>query len=279
MRRTLSISFLAAAILLVLPSTASAKGGFEPRDRSLAWGETVAATDRFSIPRPARWRPHSGTLADRPFYAYLVPPGSFLERGSPIPPRAVLLGEIELEPVDPAFDCCWFARIVFTVPRVPPGDYFIDVCNRPCTIDGIGDLSGGGVWIGRTELEARLLSRAALAKAKLHGLRRQLHILAGTRERLSEAQMEAAQLRRDLADVRSALAEARSAPEASPSSPPWLALSLAAVFGVGLGSVGATLFARRNRGSRAAAQPETRMTPTDMADSGGAAKTHEVAKT
>lgn len=122
-----------------------------------------------------------GRVSDGPFYAYLTP-GDRDWQALPTE-DAIYLGPLAITEATRPY-CCWVARVEFTVPDVPPGRYWIDYCNDPCTIDGIGDLIGSMIFVGETEREARLAARWERAKARVERMR----------ERLDEAAAEIAAL-------------------------------------------------------------------------------------
>jgi hypothetical protein len=110
-----------------------------------------------------------GKVSDGPFTVYLVPEGRWLPRdGGVTPGWAMPLGELRIMR-RPGL----VASISFTVPDVPAGSYSLDYCNVPCTIDGVGDLSGAGSFaIGATVTEARLGAQVDGLESKIERLER-----------------------------------------------------------------------------------------------------------
>src|SRR5919106_4038057 len=140
---------------------ASAGGSWFELDRS-----SYAPGDRATVRASFSSGQLEGTLSDGPYYLYLVPEGSSLPRdGSPIPDEVHQVGPLNIWESTGNF-CCWQASAEFIVPDVPAGKYFLDYCNSPCTVDGMGDLIGGSLGVGPTPKEGRLMGRIARAGMK-----------------------------------------------------------------------------------------------------------------
>lgn len=167
---------LVAAVVILLPQPAEAGGSWLETERQYyTVGDHVVARGTFG--RGSL----EGRVSDGPFYAYLTPGDRDWEA---LPTEdAIHLGPMTIAEATGSY-CCWVARVEFTVPDVTPGRYWIDYCNDPCTIDGIGDLIGGMIFVGETEREARLAARWERAKARVERMR----------ERLDEAAAEIAAL-------------------------------------------------------------------------------------
>jgi chaperonin cofactor prefoldin len=139
--------------LAVAPAgIASAGGSFlVPPEKTHLVGDRVRAGTPFG------GGSYEGKVSDGPFTVYLVPDGRRVPRnGGSVPAWAVPLGELQIMRTPGLV-----ASISFTVPDVPAGSYNLDYCNVPCTIDGVGDLTGAG-WpfaVGATLVEARLGAR------------------------------------------------------------------------------------------------------------------------
>lgn len=128
---------------------------------------------------------NEGTVADGPYYAYLVPEDRYLPGNGDVPGWAVPLGEMEIWDGAGRI-CCWIARVEFVVPNVAPGYYRIGYCNADCTITGVGSLTGGGIWVGRTLHEARLIRQVRAAELENEGLERRLRRAENRADRLAE---------------------------------------------------------------------------------------------
>jgi hypothetical protein len=101
--------------------------------------------------------PELGTPADGPYLAYLFRADADDFVGTkpwPNPPdNAVLVGEVEIGdgPVEEAPGFLvgpHHARLQFTVPSLPAGNYQVQVCNNPCT-KTLADIIGGHLAIAR----------------------------------------------------------------------------------------------------------------------------------
>ncbi|MEX2459128.1 MAG: hypothetical protein WD770_09095 [Actinomycetota bacterium] len=105
-----------------------------------------------------------GRPADGPFYAYVVPRTNDWQAAPPMPAEALVVGRLDVGvPHDQMVD----VGVSFTIPRVAPGAYWLEVCNRPCTAT-LGELWASELRIVETAAEARLrarIDRAASAAA------------------------------------------------------------------------------------------------------------------
>ena len=99
-----------------------------------------------------------------PWYAYLD-----VSSGGGEPADPLLLGHVEIGPG--GFQ--WRASTTFTVPDVPAGDYWVNVCDLGCHT-GVGDLIGAQIWIGGTVMEAVLLQRVSRLHGRLDNVRGRL---------------------------------------------------------------------------------------------------------
>jgi hypothetical protein len=130
---------------------------------SHAVGESVTVRAEF-----CRGGQYHGTLADGPFFTYLVREDARTpDRG--LSPDAIGVGELM---ISEGGECSHVAETTFIVPDVPAGWYAIDYCNDPCTIDGIYDVDGTGFWIADTPAQAALLMRVDRMRDELDLLRR-----------------------------------------------------------------------------------------------------------
>jgi hypothetical protein len=155
-----------AAVVMLLPQPAEAGGSWLDTDRQYySVGDHVVARGTFGTGSL------EGTVSDGPFYAYLTPGDRAWDD---LPTEgAIDLGPMTVTEATGRY-CCWVARVEFIVPDVPSGRYWIDYCNDPCTIDGIGDLIGGMIFVGETEREARLAAHLERAKARVDRMQERL---------------------------------------------------------------------------------------------------------
>ncbi len=215
MRRFL-VGAATAAILVASAGGAHAGASWLETERSAyAVGDHAVASGTFGSGT------HDGKVADGPFYAYLIRGDRSITPG-PIPASAIPLGPLSITPAR-GNECCWVARVEFTVPDVPAGQYRLGYCNDPCTVHGIGDLEGGSFFVNQSSEEARLFQKIGSLNHRIERLRSQ-------RSRLAE---RAASLQRDLEAANAVIASA-AARQASPLPPetrrPLLPWALAVVF-------------------------------------------------
>jgi hypothetical protein len=202
-------------------------------------GQVVTAHTSFS-PRIAGL----GGIDDGPYVAYLLPGSKYVGPGS-VPPKAIALGQLEI--VQGRFSSV--ARIRFTVPTVPTGEYTMSLCNDPCTVDGLGDIVGGWLRIAQTTKEGRLVSRLEDVKRDRAGLN---HALLAADERAQDLRsrvQEAARTNQGLrGEVVQLEAELRSADPAPPGARPMIEWWAAAL--VALALLALTTFVIRSRSGR-----------------------------
>jgi hypothetical protein len=160
----------------------------------------------------------TGSVEDGPYYAYLLPFRRFVHPPN-IPKAAILLGRIQMDRGEGEGE--WSASISFEMPHVEPDDYWVDMCNDPCRVNGVGDLGGGSLRVVATAEEARLMNllddwvneliadqivpvdvnegdlTALSVKEALRDTRTRLELT----ERLEELQAEMASMRAQLSDV------------------------------------------------------------------------------
>ena len=184
-------------------------------------GEVVTAHTSFS-PRIAGL----GGIDDGPYVVYLLPGSRLVDPGS-LPPKAIALGQLEI--VQGRFGSV--ARISFTVPRVPTGEYTMSLCNDPCTVDGLGDIVGGWLGIAQTTKEGRLIARLDDVKRERAALNHALSEADARARELGSRVREAAGtnegLRGRIAALDARLRTARSSPPARPLIEWWAAALVA----------------------------------------------------
>ncbi len=150
LRAVASLSLVLAGALVASTDHATAGGSTWKLDR-----ESYEVGDRVTGWAPIAWEhnPDLGTPEDGPYFAWIARVGGEFGSGTEarLPERAVRVAELEV-----SLD--WYdaggvkfgphhARLAFTVPELPQGQYQIWHCNEPCTTT-LGDLTWGGFRIG-----------------------------------------------------------------------------------------------------------------------------------
>ena len=259
MRRMLSLVVLVALIALVPASAASGGGNWlefreDPRAGASRAGDgtlgtwavlhvgqrVVTATGVYATDPRRRHLENEG-----PFYAWLIPEGSF--RGETRLPESA----IRLAPFGISWSSKRFAhvRAHLTVPSVPSGKYEVIVCNEPCTFSGFGEYVQGWVTVMQTPDEARLLAVARERKWKGRELAQKVRRLQGEVVALgAEVVAAGTELRERALEARAAQtrssdleADRTSSPEGRGMIPGWAAAMLAAAV------VAAAVIVRRRR--------------------------------
>ncbi len=235
MLRRVALVTLFAALLIVGGSAAAGAGGavFEIADQD---GDRVVRGEQFVQPGQivtahTSFSPRIeglGGIDDGPYVAYLLPGSKYVGPGS-VPPKAIALGQLEI--VQGRFSSV--ARITFTVPAVPTGEYTMSLCNDPCTVDGLGDIVGGWLRIAQTTKEGRLGARLEDVKRDRAGLNHALRQADERAQELRSRVQEAARTNQGLrGEVVQLEAELRSAVPAAPAARPmipWWAAALVAL--------------------------------------------------
>lgn len=249
MLRRIALVTLFAMLLIVGGGGAASAGGavFEIRNDD---GDRVPRGEQFVQPGQVvtahtSFSPHIaglGGIDDGPYVVYLLPGSKYVGPGR-VPPRAIALGQLEI--VKARFSTV--ARITFTVPSVPTGEYTISVCNDPCTVDGLGDITGGWLRISQTTKEGRLVARLDDVKRERAALNHALEE-AGSRAQKLRSRFEAAAqtnegLRGEVADL--VLRTAGGAPSQAAPLIEWWAAALVAL---GLLALTAALVIRSRNG-------------------------------
>lgn len=252
MRIVRFLAALLASTALVLPMDPAMAGG--------SWLET--RRDHYTIDQRVVARgtfgggSYTGTVRDGPYYAYLVPENRYLPAIGGLPSWAIPLGRMEIWRGAGRI-CCWIARLAFNVPDVEPGFYSIDYCNRPCTVDGVGDLIGGWIWVGRTLAEARLQDGVAALERENEGLARRARRAENRADRLaderSELENDVLTLRNKVTSLEQEIGALPAAPASRESSPwPLWTWAITAIAGVAVGALIGSRRSQRVRSRQAA---------------------------
>lgn len=250
MLRRITLVTLVAALFMFAGGAVSAGGAVfeivdEDGDRILPWeqsvqpGRVLTAHTSFS--------PHIeglGGIDDGPYVVYLNPGSRYVRPGS-VPPTAIALGQLEI--VQARFSTV--ARVTFTVPSVPTGEYTMSLCNDPCTVDGLGDIVGGWLRVTQTTKEGRLIARLDDVKrdrAALNHALKEADVQAQELESRSEEAARAIEgLRGEVADLETQLRAGRETPSQAGPLIEWWA---AAFIALGLLALAAAVLLRGRSG-------------------------------
>lgn len=155
MRRLPSVfitcTMIALALLAFRPDAAQAGGAvwnfnkeiFQPGER---------ATGRVTFGSGS----NEGKVSDGPFQGYLVPGTGGIDPPK-IPANAIPVGEIAIRSNGGASQ--WIASISFTVPNATSGRYALEMCNQPCRVSAVEEISFGSVIIAASAREAQLIQQ------------------------------------------------------------------------------------------------------------------------
>lgn len=236
--------------LALAPAARADGGAYFQLDRTYYPGGSIAKVETYVFV-PANQQ----DVFDRgPFYAYLLPGGSWLTEGRPVPRDAVRIGTFTVEPTGRrTFELSGS----FVIPRVETGTYDLQLCNDPCTIAGFREPLTGLLTIAASETEADLLRKTTKLEWRAAGLRRLVAKLQRTKEGLEgtlrDAVVDRDAARADLAVLRSSLsvvspATVSSADANRPLVDAWGLVTLGGALLLALVSVAlAIVFSRRHR--------------------------------
>jgi hypothetical protein len=150
----LALMLTGALFVTAAPASAGGVGSTFWFD-SPAGGRYLVPGDRVSASTSVNLGYGGGEPADGPFYAYVVPRTADWRAAPPMPAEALVVGRLD---VGVRHDEMVDVGVSFTIPRVAPGAYWLEVCNRPCTAT-LGQLWASELQIVETAAEARLRSR------------------------------------------------------------------------------------------------------------------------
>jgi hypothetical protein len=112
-------------------------------------GETISA-----IALVETFNDYNGRVSDGPYDVFMVR-GESAWRREKLAPGAIRVGTLQIGSEKEHYSHSRPARVSFRVPSVPPGVYWVEVCNANCRL-GFGDLEGGSLTIVASPLEAQL---------------------------------------------------------------------------------------------------------------------------
>jgi hypothetical protein len=153
---------------VALPTGAAANGGalIEFNRTHYRPGETAVATAYVYVAREEQ-----DVFEHGPFFGFLLPTGTSIREGGPIPATAVNLGAFSIEhEKGEQFEL----RLSFTVPDAAGAFYSVAVCNLPCTTSGFREPLTGLVSIVETRREAELLTKQWRLEARIASLKEDL---------------------------------------------------------------------------------------------------------
>jgi len=237
--RVLVVLVLAGSVVWGAMPAGADGGAFIEFDRTYYIpGQTAVASAYVLIPKKKQF------ILDRgPFFAFVVPRGSVLQEGHPIPEGAVKLGTmtIHMRKNDTRLD------VTFVMPELPGGNYSVQICNDPCTISGFREPLTGFFSIVHTARERQLLVKEQNLQGTIWSLRRKVN----KADRVSEVaaqQLVTMQRTRDelavqLERVRNGLADA----QADGARTRRLFIDLLAVIAIGMALIVAAVSLVRKR--------------------------------
>jgi hypothetical protein len=198
MRARRFVLVVAAALgVAVLPTSASAGGGWSTPERSAYVPDQVAIVEA-TISEGSTGE----AIGEGPFIAYLLPANRWIQGGR-VPEAAIPVGQVMVTRTD---GDRFLARVEFRVPELPAGVYFIQYCNDPCpgyTVSGLGDLIGSESFaIGATLAEGRLLMLAHRLRSRIEQVSDRLRRQAAAQVRGVERELTAARGFQTIAEVR-----------------------------------------------------------------------------
>jgi hypothetical protein len=167
---------------LGVPATQAEAGGatFSFHNRWFAAGQIVVGKTQFDLASN-----EAGRVFDGPYFAYLLRGERWIEPPH-LPRDAIRVGQVEMSRAANGF---WWASVRFVVPKVPPGQYMVSLCNDPCRSSNVGDLVGAWIFIANS---------AEQAKIKNMEIRIADRVMEGMSQQLSDMSVELEQLRQAL---------------------------------------------------------------------------------
>jgi hypothetical protein len=244
--KVLAISAVAAAVLIPARWAGADGGAYVDLQRThYLPGQTAVGETYVSVPRSEQDRLDRG-----PFYAYVVPKGSSVTEGKPIPDGVIRVGTFSIERYEGS---SFELHVSFTVPDVPGNEYSIALCNDPCTIAGFKEPISGFLSVVHTVREGQLLTEQSRLEGQIYGLRRDLRKAeretTDLQSDLDAAEIERSRLTGDSVELRSELAAATARPTTpdAASSRPVIETWVAVLLGIALLMFSAAIVIRRRK--------------------------------
>jgi hypothetical protein len=180
MRRKLTfVAVMTLATVLAVPSEAAANGGaYIQLDREhYRPGEHGTASTYVTVPKR-----REGIFDRGPFYLYVMPEGTGLREGRPIPAAAIRIGTFSVEEEKEQYEL----SASFVVPELAGDFYSLGVCNDPCTITGFREPLSAQLSVVATRREAELLATNSRVWNQMYRWRRDARRAERRVERLEE---------------------------------------------------------------------------------------------
>jgi hypothetical protein len=180
-----------------------------------------------------------GSLADAPFFAYLMRSGHI--RPPHIPPSAIPIGPLRVRRIQRSTGPpTAIAELRFTLPDVSPGTHYVEFCNQPRTTTGFGDLTWGRFEVVSSLDQVaiyRLRQRVDVLRAKLaHAERESIRQDQRARRDLDSLEQISAVTASQVGVLRERVAELEARSSGDGGWMEWVAAALGALFiGVLLG--------------------------------------------
>lgn len=165
-RRSLMVAAIGA--LVAFPAGAAADGGsFLEFSRTHHMpGQAAEASTIVFVPVK-----NQGVFDRGPFYGFVLPPGTVIEEGHPLPSGAINVGAFSIKRLSREE---FGVRLSFTVPDVPGRLYTVGMCNLPCTVAGFREPLSAVLSVVQTQREAELLTTQSRLRATISNLRQDL---------------------------------------------------------------------------------------------------------
>ncbi len=240
-----SVMVAAVGAVVAVPAGAAANGGsfFEFTRTHHMPGQTAEASTVVFVPVK-----NQGVFDRGPFYGFVLPPGTAIQEGKPIPSGAVNVGAFSIKRLSREE---FGVRLSFTVPDVPGRLYTVGMCNIPCTVEGFGEPLTAVLSIVHTQREAELLITQSRLQATVSNLRRELEEATDRTSSLTSLlhyeRAGAHKLTKEIARLESEVQKARADATAARSARPLIDLWPAVGIGLALSLVAGAIFFRRRR--------------------------------
>jgi len=232
MRARVWITAMAAATVgaLWIPAPAVANGGayFDLNRTHYLPGSPATGSGTVYVPRAKQ-----DVFEQGPFYAFVLPQGTSLHEGRPLPAGVIRVGTLSVRHSGgEQFDL----RMSFTVPELPGDFYSVAICNDPCTISGFREPLTATISVVATAREGQLLTENVRLEGQISGLERDLKKSAEGQDGELQAAFDAGEeeqlrLSGEVNRLEDRLAAARAADAGSRAViDPWAAAAIAIAF-------------------------------------------------